>query len=88
MGGAKMKVLENGIYREMTPDELLRTEPFEKPSRKEAIVSAIRAKYSVDDEIAILRQRDTKPDEFQEYFDFVEGIKAAIPQNDGVADYD
>lgn len=83
-----MKVLENGVYREMTPDEVLQTETPEELSRKDAIVSAIRVKYSVDDEFAILRQRDTKPREFQEYFDFVEGIKAAIPQNDGVADYD
>ena len=83
-----MRVLENGVYREMTLDEVLQTEPPEELSRKEAIVSAIRVKYSVDDEIAILRQRDTKPREFQEYFDFVEGIKAAIPQKDGVADYD
>ncbi len=83
-----MKVLENGVYREMTPDEVLQTEPLEEPSRKDAIISAIRVRYSVDDEIAILRQRDTKPREFQEYFEFVEGIKAGIPQKDGVTDDD
>ena len=38
--------------------------------------SAIRNRYSVSDELAILRQRDTKPDEFEEYNGFVEKCKA------------
>ena len=43
---------------------------------KYTIISKIREVYSVDDEIAILRQRDSKPEEFQEYYDFVEQCKA------------
>ncbi len=79
-----MKVLENGVYREMTPDEITEVQLLDEPlSRKEAIVSAIREKYSLDDEIAILRQRDTKPEEFREYFDFVEEIKSKIPDKVG-----
>ena len=35
----------------------------------------IREKYSLDDELAILRQRDTKPQEFEEYNSYVEKIK-------------
>ena len=35
----------------------------------------IRVKYTIDQEIAINRQRDTKPEEFQEYFDFCEQCK-------------
>ncbi len=82
-----MKVLENGIYREMTPGEIAEAQRLsEAPTRKEAIVSAIRQKYSVDDELAILRQRDTKPGEFNRYFDFVEKIKASIPYGEGEAD--
>ncbi|MBE6802504.1 MAG: hypothetical protein E7530_06445 [Ruminococcaceae bacterium] len=79
-----MKVLENGVYREMTWEEIADIElNIETPTRKEIIVSAIREKYSVDDEIAILRQRDTKPREFEEYFNFVEKIKSRIPQKVG-----
>ena len=79
-----MKVLENGVYREMTSEEIADIElNIETPTRKEIIVSAIREKYSVDDEIAILRQRDTKPEEFEEYFNFVEEIKSQIPQKVG-----
>lgn len=43
---------------------------------EERVVNRIREKYSVDDELAILRQRDTKPEEFAEYNAFVEQIKA------------
>ncbi len=53
-----------------------------EPSYKEKIIIAIRKKYSVDDELAILRQRDSKPDEFQEYFDFVESIKQDLKEGE------
>ena len=71
-----MRVLENGIVRDMTAEEIAEFESnLIKPSYKESIINAIREKYSIDDEIAILRQRDTKPNEFDEYFNFVENIK-------------
>lgn len=44
-------------------------------SYEERVVSLIREKYSVDDELAIQRQRDTKPDEFNEYFAYCEECK-------------
>lgn len=40
------------------------------------IVSKIRQKYSVNQELAILRQQTTKPEEYQEYFNYVEQCKA------------
>ena len=36
----------------------------------------IRERYSLDSELAILRQRDEKPDEYQTYFAFCEECKA------------
>lgn len=36
----------------------------------------IRERYSLDSELAILRQRDEKPDEYQAYFAFCEECKA------------
>ena len=36
------------------------------------IIRRIRNRYTVNQELAILRQRDTKPEEFAEYNDFVE----------------
>lgn len=76
-----MKVLENGIYRDMTAAELAEMEAMsETPSRKESIIAAIREVYSIDDEIAILRQRDSKPEEFKAYYDFVEEIKNTVKE--------
>ena len=36
----------------------------------------IRERYSMDDEMAILRQRDTKPEEYEAYNAFCEECKA------------
>lgn len=68
-------IYDNGIYREETPEELTITVTPKLPYAQR-VVNRIREKYSVDDELAILRQRDTKPEEFSEYNDFVEQIKA------------
>ena len=70
-----MKVLENGKYRDMTAEEKAALENEVLPY-EERVVNRIRAVYSVDDELAILRQRDTKPEEFSEYNRIVEAIKA------------
>lgn len=44
-----------------------------------AKVSAIiRARYSTDAELAIQRQRDTKPKDFAEYFEFCERVKLSV----------
>ena len=67
-----MKMYDNGIYRDMTEEEIAN---IPKIPYEERVVSRIRAIYSVDDELAILRQRDTKPDEFAEYNRVVEAIK-------------
>ena len=78
-----MRIMDNGVVRDMTPEEIAEFEMQRvKPDYKESIISAIRTKYSVDDELAILRQRDTKPDEFKEYFDFVEGIKQNLKETE------
>lgn len=35
----------------------------------------VRERYSIADELAIQRQRETKPEEFQAYYDYVEWCK-------------
>lgn len=42
---------------------------------KTRIIDLIREKYTIDDEIALLRQRDLKIDEFEEYNTYVEECK-------------
>lgn len=43
-----------------------------------AVISMIRKKYTVNQELAILRQRDSKPYEFSEYNDYVEKCKSEV----------
>ena len=45
---------------------------------EQEIVKRIRQKYTLDQELAVLRQRDTKPTEFAEYNAFVEQIKSDV----------
>lgn len=49
--------------------------PYTEAQYKGKVVALIREKYDYDDECAILRQRDTKPEEFVEYYDYVEQCK-------------
>ena len=49
--------------------------PYEKLVEK-----YIREKYSISQELAILRQRDTKPQEFEEYFNYAEECKRRAKQ--------
>lgn len=72
-----MKIDDNGIIREMTAEEIAELKA-QTPSMpyEQRVVDRIRAVYSIDDELAILRQRDTKPEEFAEYNAFCERIKA------------
>ena len=42
------------------------------------IVTLIRQKYNVNQELAILRQRDAKPQEFAEYNEYVEQCKEQV----------
>ena len=42
------------------------------------VVALIRQKYNVNQELAILRQRDAKPQEFAEYNEYVEQCKEQV----------
>ena len=47
-----------------------------KPITYHSVIEAlIRTRYTVSDELGFLRQRDTKPNEFEEYNIFVEDCK-------------
>lgn len=48
------------------------------------IVQKIRERYTINQELAVLRQRDTKPEEFAEYNAFVEQCKADVKRELGV----
>lgn len=48
------------------------------------IIRKIRQRYSVNQELAILRQRDSKPEEFTAYNEYVERCKAEVKQELGI----
>ena len=68
----KTKLTKN--QHRLTKEEIEQLKPPARPFA-ERVVSRIRERYSLDDELALLRQRVLKADEFEEYYDFVEAIK-------------
>lgn len=54
-------------------------EPY-VPTYEERVEQLIREKYSINQEFAIQRQRDTKPSEFKEYFSYCEECKLKVKQ--------
>ena len=66
-----MKQFLNGKIIDIDFEEIVDPIPYEQ-----RVVDRIREVYSIDDELAILRQRDTKPEEFAAYNSFVEKIKS------------
>lgn len=70
--------------RELTLEEIAQMEAMqaEIPTIPYAdkVIELIRQRYSLDEELAIQRQRDMKPAEFQEYFDFCEECKQQAKQ--------
>lgn len=68
-----MLALMNGEYVEVEDQIAVMAEI--EITYEEKVVSLIREQYSLDEELAIQRQRDTKPEEFQAYFEYCEECK-------------
>lgn len=51
--------------------------------RSQLISAEIRRQYTIDDEIAILRQRDSKPEEYAAYNAYAEACKTKIKDSLG-----
>ena len=83
------KIYDNGIYREMTAEEIAQQLVEQKRYLQslnygELVDSYIREKYSLSAELSILRQRDTKPEEFKEYNAYAEQCKAKAKEILGI----
>lgn len=52
-------------------------EPY-KPTYEERVEQLIRERYTSNQELAIQRQRDTKPEEFEVYFSYCEECKQLV----------
>lgn len=51
---------------------------FDEEAYKHRVQLKIHERYSLDDEIALLRQKDKKPQEYAEYEQFTEACKAEV----------
>ena len=67
----------DGEFVEEGSEQPVEEEVVETPKKtyEQRVVELIRLHYSVDDELAILRQRDTKTEEFEEYNSYCENCK-------------
>ena len=45
----------------------------------------IRKRYTISDELALLRQRDEKPEEFAAFNDYAEACKRTVDESLGIA---
>lgn len=67
----------NGVVYPVVKQIEIEEQPIEDPrTYKQKVEDYIREKYTVSDELAILRQRDTKPEEYAEYYAYCEECKA------------
>ena len=82
-----MRICENEIYRDMTEEEkktmeeqnnLAEKEYWTNVDYDEAVNNEIRKRYSSSQEFAILRQKNEKPEEYQEYYNYCEECKAYV----------
>ena len=79
-----MRIFDGKSYRNMTPEEVAEREErtlyeeshrFDSMSYPEIVVVFIRERYTLDDELAIHRQKDSKPDEWNTYNAYCEDCK-------------
>ena len=76
----KVNVLENGvaITRDMTPEEeaeVLSQASADIRTYEQCVEDFIRERYSISQEIAILRQKTEKKDENEEWYTYAETCK-------------
>lgn len=61
------------VYIPFTAEEQAQ---YDQARYENLVESKIRQRYTLSQELAILRQRDTKQSEYQEYFNYCEACKA------------
>lgn len=75
------RLLANGWQEYVAPEPT--PIPIDEQYRQR-VVNLVREKYSVDDELSIQRQRDSKIDEFNAYNSFVEECKQQAREELGI----
>lgn len=82
-----MRIYDGKVYRDMTAEEMAEREAQALETERQywlstpyddAVNAEIRKQYSESQEFAILRQKEEKPQEYQQYFDYCEECKAYV----------
>ena len=61
-------------------NEKVLSDTVKEKIRNEKIVKLIRKKYTLDEELSILRQKDSKPDKFNDYFSYANECVNSVPK--------
>ena len=69
-----MLMYVNGTYVEADAPEAVES-PYAGMAYEDIAVELIRRRYTINDELAIQRQREEKPEEFAQYFAYCEACK-------------
>lgn len=72
------------VYEDLPPTPEPEPIPEPEPSYEEQVVALIRERYTQDDENALNRQRESKPEEFAEYFNYCEDCKEKVKKQLGM----
>ena len=88
--GNEIVIYRNGVQVINPSEEIIISDGWQKfvipqaepckPTYEERVEQLIREKYSVNQEFAIQRQRETKPEEFKVYFAYCEECKATAKE--------
>ena len=76
--GVSESLLLNLGYQKVIIDDSTAPEVPDTITYNNLVVSKIRNKYSIDDELAIIRQKEDKPDEFKAYDEYCEQCKSEV----------
>ena len=77
------------VTRDMTAEEEAEikeqeTQQYNGISYEDLVTQFIREKYSLNDELALSRQRDTKAEEFNTYYEYCEACKMKAKEIKGI----
>ena len=84
-----MRTFDGKVYRDMTPEEIAEMNAGAEQAEREywasipydeAVNDEIRKRYSESQEFAILRQKEEKPEEYDQYYAYCEECKAYVKQ--------
>lgn len=82
-----MRIYDGKVYRDMTAEEMAEREAQALETERQywlstpyddAVNAEIRKQYSESQEFALLRQKEEKPQEYRQYFDYCEECKAYV----------